>query len=411
MGTSNQTYHYKTADAQWLCRTVKPILQSEPTVLDLTGPINVVGDVHGQFTDLVRCLQIGGLPPFSKWLFLGDYVDRGPNSVEVMCLLFALKIRYPTQIFLIRGNHETSEMTEVFGFAQECSRKLTVQTWSLFCDTFEYLPMAAIVNSKYFCIHGGISPKLEKVQQIRNIKRPLTIPPTGMITDLLWSDPNPNISEYGDSERGETCTYGLAPIKRFLQNNNLKFLIRGHQVAENGYDFPFLPEKCTVTVFTASNYSPDLNNKAAFMKIDQAGKYEIKVMTPLKESPPINQLPIVPKPRSRASNGRRATLPSPAERKRRSSSQAVNAPVVPQPNPSPNSSNSNFGSNSVPGNISKSNSSVGSCPPKGPSLSASLGAPLSTFAPPAPTPRRRSSNVGNIARNSLGGRGTRISLM
>ena len=277
-------FKYKPSDALFLCKTVKPILMKEETVLDLSGPINIVGDLHGQLDDLVKCIQIGGLPPFTKWLFLGDYVDRGPNSVEVMCLLFALKIRYPGQVFLIRGNHETTEMTSMFGFQQECTKKLNASMWSIFCDTFEYMPIAAIVEDKFFCIHGGISPQLDSVQQIRDMTRPLHIPQRGLLTDLLWSDPTDETFDFGISMRGNTCTYGVNAAKRFLQANNLKMIVRGHQVAENGYDFPFLPDKSCVTIFTAGNYSAD-RNKAAFMVIDQLGKYEIKMISSPPTSP------------------------------------------------------------------------------------------------------------------------------
>lgn len=299
MNIRSSSYEFSVPDAVWLCQTVQPILKAEPTLLEFSGPVNICGDIHGQFTDLVRALQMGGLPPFAKWLFLGDYVDRGPQSVEVICLIFALKIRYPSQIFLIRGNHETPEMTETFGFAQECLRKLNATIWQTFCDVFEYMPLGALISGQYFCVHGGIGPELETLQQIREIKRPLAIPISGMITDLLWSDPCPDVAEYGQSSRGSTVLWGLEPAKRFMQKNRLKYIVRGHQVALEGYDYPFPNSKSVVTMFTASNYTPDCNNKAAFMAIDQAGKNEIKVLPSLfSMSMPLNKDVLKPKPRS-----------------------------------------------------------------------------------------------------------------
>ena len=301
-------YQFSVSDAQWLCETVTPLLASEPTLLEFNGPVNICGDVHGQFNDLVRALQMGGLPPFSKWLFLGDYVDRGPQSVEVICLLFALKIRYPSQVYLIRGNHETPEMTEVFGFAEECLRKLNGTMWRTFCSVFEYLPIGAVISGQYFCVHGGISPRLENLRQIRELRRPLQIPLTGMLTDLLWSDPSPSVREYAPSTRGSTVFFGEAPARRFLANNRLKYIVRGHQVAMDGYDYPFAPNKSVITMFTASNYTPECRNKAAFMTIDQSGKSEIKVLpASLAATVPSLQLAL-PLGQLKANDGRAKTM-------------------------------------------------------------------------------------------------------
>lgn len=276
-------WHVSLGDAQSLCEAVRPIFSGEPCLLDVTGPVNVVGDIHGQLTDLLRLLKIGGLPPQTKWLFLGDYVDRGTQSVETICLLFALKIRYPSNVFLIRGNHETREMTEIFGFAHECLSKLNGPTWLKFCDVFNYLPLAAVVAGQYFCVHGGIGPTLSDLQQIRNIVRPVTGSEAGHIMDMLWSDPCPQIAEYGESSRGATYLWGIGPAQRFMRKNKLKWIVRGHQVALNGYDFPFGPRCQVVTIFTASNYSPDIPNKAAFMKIAADGTNELKVL-PVRSS-------------------------------------------------------------------------------------------------------------------------------
>jgi serine/threonine-protein phosphatase PP1 catalytic subunit len=276
--TKRLTAIFTTADAQLLCHSVVPILRGEPTVLELQGPINVCGDVHGQLHDLLLAFDIGGLPPMQTWLFLGDYVDRGPKSVEVICFLFLLKIRYPRHIFLLRGNHETEEMTEVFGFAAECIAKLTLQSWTLFCKTFDYLPLAAIIGGSVFCIHGGISPELRTLRQIEDIARPCSIPESGLITDLLWSDPSPEVEVYEESDRGSTFLWGLKPAKQFMQRNKLQRIVRAHQVAVIGYAFPFLPDESVVTLFTASKYSPELNNKAAFLRIADNLEFEFTLL-------------------------------------------------------------------------------------------------------------------------------------
>ena len=261
-----------------LCKSIEPVFEKEKIVLDISGPINICGDLHGNLSDLLLCFQRGGSPPSVKWLFLGDYVDRGEYSIEVITLLFSLKIKYPNHIYLIRGNHECVELTESFGFANDCLQRYEAQgekIWTAFCDTFEYMPIAAIVANTSLCIHGGISPSLQNIQQIRDIKRPLKIPLTGLIADLFWSDPSKETEEYGKSDRGTTCVYGLNPIKRFLSQNNLKHIIRAHQMVADGFELPFSPDDSVITIFTSSNYEEDIPNKAAFLKVGANGGYEV----------------------------------------------------------------------------------------------------------------------------------------
>ena len=256
-----------------LISDVNEILKKDPVVLNLKGPLNICGDVHGQFKDLLRVFQCGGMPSDSKYLFLGDYVDRGKQSLEVICLLYAFKLKYPNQIFLLRGNHESPEMSEVFGFYTECCAKATANAWKKFCDSFRYLPLAAVIDNQHFCIHGGISPDLKSIDQIKKFKRPLDIPEEGLLADLLWSDPDCTITRWGPNNRGTTVCYGPKAAEKFLKANNLKTIIRGHQLAQNGYEFPFGSNKSVVTIFTASKYAGQCDNKAAFMKIDIFGNF------------------------------------------------------------------------------------------------------------------------------------------
>ena len=195
-------------DARAICRTVQPIFENEPSLLELPPPIKICGDIHGQLLDLLRVFELGGLPPDSKYLFLGDYVDRGPKSVEVILLLFALKIKYPESIYLIRGNHESMEMTETFGFADECKKKLNEQLWLRFLKVFDYLPIGAVVANEFFCIHGGLSPELKSLDDVRAIQRPTDIPEEGLVADLLWSDPCKSTVDFGPNDRGNTITWG-----------------------------------------------------------------------------------------------------------------------------------------------------------------------------------------------------------
>ena len=255
-------------DFKWLCDEIKPILFNEPSLLDIEPPVRICGDVHGQFHDLLRVFDSGFVPE-NKFLFLGDYVDRGDQSIEVIGLLFALKILYPQNIFLLRGNHESIEMAEQFGFLDECVLKLNEDIFYKFMNAFNYLPIAAVVGKKLFCVHGGLSPSLQTIDQIREILRPTCIPEEGIIADLLWSDPDPRTQDWGPNDRGATITWGLSAAKLFLENNKMEKVIRGHQLANEGYAFPFAPDESVVTIFTASYYAKRYANKAAFISVDE----------------------------------------------------------------------------------------------------------------------------------------------
>jgi serine/threonine-protein phosphatase PP1 catalytic subunit len=143
----------------------------------------------GQYSDLITLFNLCGFPPACNYLFLGDYVDRAHRSIEVTLLLLCYKIKYPDKIFLLRGNHECASLNRVYGFFDECKRRYTVKLWRSFVDCFNCLPIAAIIEDKIFCSHGGISPSLEHMSQINEIRRPLDIPVEGLMCDLLWSDP------------------------------------------------------------------------------------------------------------------------------------------------------------------------------------------------------------------------------
>jgi len=145
----------------WLCEQSRKILISQPILLELEAPLKVCGDTHGQYFDLMRLFDYGGYPPDSNYLFLGDYVDRGRQSLETICLLLAYKIRYPENFFLLRGNHECSTINRIYGFYDECKRRYSVKVWKTFTDVFNCLPIAAIIDEKIFCTHGGLSPDLK----------------------------------------------------------------------------------------------------------------------------------------------------------------------------------------------------------------------------------------------------------
>jgi len=130
----------------------------------------------------------------ANYLFLGDYVDRGKQSLEVVCLLFAYKVKYPENFFLLRGNHECAGINRIYGFYDECRRRYSVKMWKQFCNTFNCLPCTAVIDDKIICMHGGLSPELSQMEQIANIQRPCDVPDTGLLCDILWADPDPGIT-------------------------------------------------------------------------------------------------------------------------------------------------------------------------------------------------------------------------
>ncbi|XP_037041737.1 serine/threonine-protein phosphatase alpha-2 isoform-like [Bradysia coprophila] len=164
-----------------------------------------LGDIHGQYYDLMRLFECGGFPPESNYLFLGDYVDRGKQSLETICLLLAYKIKYPENFFLLRGNQECASINRIYEFYDECKRRYTIKLCKTFTECFNCLPVAAIVDEKIFCCHGGFSPDLTSMEQIRRIMRPTDVPDQGLLCDLLWSDKD--TMGWGENDRGVSFTF------------------------------------------------------------------------------------------------------------------------------------------------------------------------------------------------------------
>ncbi|RRT76140.1 hypothetical protein B296_00007315, partial [Ensete ventricosum] len=229
----------------------------------------------------LRIFEIGGFPPHSSYLFLGDYVDRGKYSLETICLLLAYKIKYPDKVFLLRGNHEDAKINRVYGFYDECKRRFNIRLWKTFCDCFNCLPLVALIDEKILCMHGGLSPELENINQIRDISRPAEIPDYGLLCDLLWSDPNSDVQGWGESDRGVSVTFGADKLVEFLEKNDLDLICRAHQVVEDGYEF--FANRRLVTIFSAPNYCGEFDNVGALLSIDEnlLCSFEIlKVATP-----------------------------------------------------------------------------------------------------------------------------------
>jgi serine/threonine-protein phosphatase 2B catalytic subunit len=283
-----------TSDAaKILLRRTRELCAKEPNLLDIAAPVTVCGDLHGQFYDLVTIFEIAGLPPGTRYLFLGDYVDRGFFSCEIVLYLCAMKMRSPDAVFMLRGNHESRLMCEYMTFLEEVLHKYDAEVYEEFQRLFDALPIAAVVrgtaNGDCLCVHGGIGPGLRRLADINAIDRFCEIPKKTVFWDLVWSDPTPeweseectaaSLEEWErvdfalNTNRHSSYQYGLAAVQAFLKANKLCCIVRGHQVQQDGYfehfaratvKFPIAP---VLTIFSAPNYCDQYGNRAAFLQI------------------------------------------------------------------------------------------------------------------------------------------------
>lgn len=184
-----------------IVRAARSIFLNQPILLELNAPINICGDTHGQYCDLLRLFEVGGYPPNANYIFLGDYVDRAKQGIEVITLNLCYKIKYQESFFLLRGNHESASLNRIYGFYDECKRRYSVKLWRIFADCFNCMPVAAVVADKILCMHGGLSPDLDNLSQIFDVPRPTDVPDEGLLCDLLWADPDTNVLGWGYNQR------------------------------------------------------------------------------------------------------------------------------------------------------------------------------------------------------------------
>ena len=258
-------------DIYQLIETAEQIFQAQPMLLRLSPPLNVCGDIHGQYTDLLRLLQLDQPPPQRNFLFLGDYVDRGSHSIETICLLLAYKCLYPVNFFLLRGNHECQDINKGYGFYEECLKRYPEShggetLWNRFNSCFSYMPISAIVDGSILCMHGGLSPRLTSIDQIDRIPRPLVeIKDDSLECDILWSDPESGAPGWNPSDRGVSFTFGPDVVEKFVEDNGLQLVCRAQQVVEDGYEF--FCQRRLVTVFSAPRYCGEFDNAAGMLQI------------------------------------------------------------------------------------------------------------------------------------------------
>ena len=254
-------------DLRILCEKVKEILMEESNIQPVQAPVTICGDIHGQFHDLLEIFNKGGQIPNTKYIFMGDFVDRGFNSVETFQLLLCLKMKYPAHITLLRGNHETRQITTVYGFYDETIRKYgNANPWKYCTEVFDYLGIGAVVEGKVFCIHGGLSPEIKTIDQVRLIDRGMEIPHEGPFCDLMWSDPE-DIETWAMSPRGAGWLFGSKVTTEFNHINDLSLIARAHQLVMDGYKFWFKDQNL-VTVWSAPNYCYRCGNVASFLNVN-----------------------------------------------------------------------------------------------------------------------------------------------
>ncbi|CAK5264418.1 unnamed protein product [Mycena citricolor] len=278
-GKVSKSMCLKNAEITAICLAAREIFLNQPTLVELSPPVKIVGDVHGQYSDLIRLFEMCGFPPAANYLFLGDYVDRGKQSLETILLLLCFKIKYPENFFLLRGNHECANVTRVYGFYDECKRRCNLKTWKTFIDVFNCLPIAAIVASKIFCVHGGLSPSLNSMDDIKRIQRPTDVPDYGLLNDLLWSDPSDTALDWEDNERGVSYCFGKGIINDFLVRYDIDLICRAHMVVEDGYEF--WNDRTLVTVFSAPNYCGEFDNYGACMSVSEDLLCAFELLKPL----------------------------------------------------------------------------------------------------------------------------------
>jgi len=272
------------ADLKKLCEIVKELLLEESNVQPVSSPVTICGDIHGQFYDLIELFNTGGnIENGTSYVFMGDFVDRGYYSLETFTYLLTLKARYPNQITLLRGNHESRQITQVYGFYDECQQKYgNANAWKYCTQVFDYLTLAALIDGRILCVHGGLSPDVRTLDKIRTIPRNQEIPHEGAFCDLMWSDPE-DIETWQVSPRGAGWLFGSRVTTEFTRVNKLDLICRAHQLVQEGYKYMFT-ERNLVTVWSAPNYCYRCGNVASILALDANLNREFKIFNAVPDT-------------------------------------------------------------------------------------------------------------------------------
>eukprot|EP00900_Chrysochromulina_parva_P001661 jgi/Chrpa1/11496/Chrysochromulina_OHIO_Genome00020651-RA len=279
------------------------LLRALPNIVEFEVPpgqqICIVGDIHGQYADLMHAFYMHGFPSLEKpYLFNGDFVDRGNQGVEVTLTVFAFQQLYPGAVFLNRGNHEEASCHSVDGFRKECTSKYGLAVYDLYGRLFTRLPLATVLNGAVLVLHGGVDSNFT-LEQLRDADRAAYVaivnsgsakrkrfarPAEGAkrrthieraaqieaqakanypINAALWNDPGSCEGEGFNKWRGTGMVFGRDVCRRWLEDNGLQLIIRSHEEVEHGFEWPFGDGELLVTVFSASNYARSTRNQGA----------------------------------------------------------------------------------------------------------------------------------------------------
>ncbi|GMT33398.1 hypothetical protein PFISCL1PPCAC_24695, partial [Pristionchus fissidentatus] len=269
---------------------------TEKMLIECNVPFVAVGDIHGQYNDLLRMFNAFNDPKnpsrkpgyvTSRYVFMGDYVDRGKQSLEVLMVLFCLKIQFPKSYCLLRGNHESKAINRVYGFQQELIERFDRddgrELFMKFNELFTHMPIACLAGGSILLMHGGISPLLQTLEDIRSIPKPMIDPNSNPLAcDLMWSDPMLDLKGHRPNEvRGVSIHFGEDLLLEVMKRLGLTLVVRGHQMMMNGFNF-FANGKL-VTVFTAASYYPDRPNHGAVMHVTKEGRNGFKILSPMED--------------------------------------------------------------------------------------------------------------------------------
>ncbi|CAJ0574558.1 unnamed protein product, partial [Mesorhabditis spiculigera] len=243
------TQNVKEIELVQLCILAREVLLAQGSLVEIEPNVKICGDVHGQYSDVLRIFDKGGFPPTANYLFLGDYVDRGHQSLETIILFFCYKVRFPGNFFILRGNHECASINRVYGFYEECTRR--------------------------YPAHGL---RLWQAFQIRQIQRPVEPANPSLLCDLLWADPDPFAKGFKASQRGVSFVFGPDVMGEMLQALDIDLVARAHQVVQDGYEF--FANRKLVTLFASPHYCGQFDNAAAIMNVDEKLVCSFQVLTP-----------------------------------------------------------------------------------------------------------------------------------
>lgn len=302
-------FPFKPDEILELCNAAKDIIEKQPMLIRVEAPCKVFGDIHGQYSDLMRFFDLWGAPCNPEegkinsddnfnYVFLGDYVDRGNHSLETICLLLALKVKFPNKIVLLRGNHEDRWINQSFGFYDECENRLQENpdlpesVFNKINTLFEYMPLGAVIQDLILCLHGGIGSSLKKLEQIESIQRPLEVvhevqtPLEKLVVDILWSDPTDSDSDLGIQANqvrdphgtGNIVKFGPDVVKDFLARNKLDKIIRAHECVMDGFER--FAGGDLLTVFSATDYCGKHKNAGAILIITKTFVISPKLIYP-----------------------------------------------------------------------------------------------------------------------------------